>query len=1103
MANANDKNVAHVAGDSVSAGNSASSSRSSQDDQLSSSDSSCNISNNHAGLFVAKSWDHDDGITSDEEELLQTTNNLFENSDSQHVEGLSSEDDCDGLKQVNDPSLLEPAPKSNAKSSTPRCKLGACISSINKTQDESSSGESPFNCKRRRPFTKSKLDSPTDSSPELPKSKSQLRTSKDSDSENDELLQSILDRAETTREQTAALRTRQQEELDRILAELDCEQRISSDKIEGSLETYMKDSLDPSLSPPDKDKICEKSSLDTRKPSLVLVNPYSKTNSRPLNLTIQKDPKVHTEDVQKSNSKTQNPYSKKTAKLILEKAAHPLIQPRQANSFEAPATVDTSKNEVELASVNVSKIGEPDIKITLDPPIPLAPVKILNFGLSNRPIHARQRLAIDSVVNPRFSIWSYKCFNTMQSEMLNTLLRTTNNACISAPTGAGKTCLFEMAVIHVIQQNKKNTLSSNKIVYIAPNKALCEERLSDWSKRLNALNLGLVCTAVTGDHETTLSTFQTIKNSNMIITTPEKWDSLTRRWNENLNFLLQIRLLLLDEVHLLGDPERGCCLETVICRMKIVHRVANRNKSSMRIVAVSATLPNCQDIAAFLECPAVHVFDASYRPVPLTTHVIGCGCNVRNQYLFDRGLNGRVPSLMEAYSDGKPSIVFCHTKKDTEVLAVELATKHALGVSASEVQVLDNFAKRANTSVLQTCLRRGAAFHNAGLDPEDKQLVEEAFASGVVKVLCATSTLAMGVNLPAHLVIVKGTTTWRGTLQRYQPIDTGTLLQMMGRAGRPGFDTRGVSVIMTDNSSKASYEQIARGAVKPVESQLLRKLTESLNTEISQGVILNATQSVWWVQSSFLFKRLSSSPQSYGIKLDGVDDYLMTQCKAAISKLVKHEIIRFSSDRLTISPNTASHVMSQHMVDFDSMTLFMALPQDASEAEILVVLSKCKTLQFPLRRSEKTQLNEVHKVIKYKIDPKVKKFRIQTTDQKTFVLLQVSIGQHYLEDFTLRQEMSQIVDNAQRMLQAIEDYSVKGSKNGAVALASLLLRRSLATSLWGANDGVLNQVRPSAKNCVIQCRIQSIQPFLIAFLASWCRFQDDQKIVRSRYSDIS
>jgi ATP-dependent DNA helicase HFM1/MER3 len=177
--------------------------------------------------------------------------------------------------------------------------------------------------------------------------------------------------------------------------------------------------------------------------------------------------------------------------------------------------------------------------------------------------------------------------------------------------------------------------------------------------------------------------------------------------------------------------------------------------SNLRFLAVSATMPNLTEVASVIEANEAFAFNDSFRPVPLTVHVQACGHIGKNQYFFDKSLNQHVPSLLHRYSKGRPAIVFCHSKKDTEVLAHDL-TKSSSSPSSLNISVLNNFANRANTASLQRFLRCGVAYHHAGLEPSDRKVVEEAFMSGSINCLCATSTLAMGVNLPSHLVIVKG-----------------------------------------------------------------------------------------------------------------------------------------------------------------------------------------------------------------------------------------------------------------------------------------------------------------------------------------------------------
>lgn len=126
---------------------------------------------------------------------------------------------------------------------------------------------------------------------------------------------------------------------------------------------------------------------------------------------------------------------------------------------------------------------------------------------------------------------------------------------------------------------------------------------------------------------------------------------------------------------------------------------------------------------------------------------------------------------------------------------------------------------------LQITAAKGVAFHHAGVDINDRTLVERLFLEGGISVICCTSTLSVGVNLPAHLVILKNTVTWadNGT-KEYVDLE---VMQMLGRAGRPQFDDSGVAVIMTRRENKEKYERMVSGQEK-LESCLHMNLIEHL-----------------------------------------------------------------------------------------------------------------------------------------------------------------------------------------------------------------------------------------------------------------------------------
>lgn len=496
----------------------------------------------------------------------------------------------------------------------------------------------------------------------------------------------------------------------------------------------------------------------------------------------------------------------------------------------------------------------------------------------------------------------------------------------------------------------------------------------------------------------------------------------------------------------------------------------------MRIVGVSATLPNIGDIAAFLQANEAFVFDRSFRPVTLTTHVIGVGyCNENNQYQFWKGIDREVPQIIHRFSQRKPTIVFCHSKAETEKLADMLATTHGIGIRGGENA---DIAGQVRQPKLQRCLYAGTAFHHAGLEVENRRHVEKAFTQGRLRVLCATSTLAMGVNLPAHLVVIKGTRAWRGK-EGFQDLDQASLLQMIGRAGRPGFDTSGTAVIMTDNKSKLKFETLASSGLEPVQSSLLNGLEETFNTEVSQQVITGTDTALNWIKGTLYYVQLCKNPQAFGVTIasdHSVDEHLHGLCHRSIKRLTAIGALLPTQGQGLVALS-ASHIMSHHLVDLQAMELLVQLPFDANQHQLLTRISLIEGLHRPVRRGEKKSLNEMHKMVRYKLEGPKSKVRVKEPSDKVFVLLQALVGGIHVGDYAMHQEMANMSEYASRMLSALEEYSAKGSKHGGLALQAAKLRRCLQTKLWSGNDNVLTQIPGLGMEAVVALKFNRIASF--------------------------
>jgi ATP-dependent DNA helicase HFM1/MER3 len=224
----------------------------------------------------------------------------------------------------------------------------------------------------------------------------------------------------------------------------------------------------------------------------------------------------------------------------------------------------------------------------------------------------------------------------------------------------------------------------------------------------------------------------------IILTTPEKFDAISRRWKDLSGLMDNIGLLCVDETHTIGDS-RGGVLEGIVARCKTMSNVVKSKCLSapppiaaLRVVAVSATINNIDDFAMWLNAQ-VYVFGDEHRPCPLTTHVLGYPSS-HNEFLFQRNLDFRLIDVIRTHAQGKPSLVFCSTRN----LAMGTAT---FLVQNSGSMFIRDFAHRANLEleamkthdkVLSSAIKHGLGIHTAGLDAHDRAQVETLFRQNQV-----------------------------------------------------------------------------------------------------------------------------------------------------------------------------------------------------------------------------------------------------------------------------------------------------------------------------------------------------------------------------------
>ena len=245
--------------------------------------------------------------------------------------------------------------------------------------------------------------------------------------------------------------------------------------------------------------------------------------------------------------------------------------------------------------------------------------------------------------------------------------------------------------------------------------------------------------------------------------------------------------------------------------------------------------------------------------------------------MFMNSLLSKIDGVIQDMSDGCPSLVFCATRKDCERVAVHLAglsddhvtlsssssSSNSYVKSASHQQELRRASNAIqDNEILKQCMRNGVCFHSAALSVSNRKIVERIFRSGKLAVCCTTTTLAQGVNLPARLVVVMSTLQWRGTKRGYVEYDRSTVLQMIGRAGRPQYDKVARAVIMTQQSTRKRYDdELQNGSV--VESNLKDRLVDFMNSEIALGTVNSKASAIAWIERTFFYIRARENPRAY------------------------------------------------------------------------------------------------------------------------------------------------------------------------------------------------------------------------------------------------
>ncbi len=460
------------------------------------------------------------------------------------------------------------------------------------------------------------------------------------------------------------------------------------------------------------------------------------------------------------------------------------------------------------------------------------------------------------------------------------------NVLVVAPTASGKTLVAEMALINAY-------LKGSKGVYVTPLKTLANEKFEEFSYWES---FGVRVGISTGDYD---QPGEWLRRYDIIVATYERMDSIYRL---RPSWLSEVGVVVIDEFHTIGNQDRGAIVE--LLAVKAI-------SEGKQLVGLSATVGNPKELAEWLGSELVL---SNWRPVEL---IEGYFLKKYGVIKFTNGRVERVPggNLVayigkDAIKRGYQALIFRQARNRAESTAKQLARLTRWEPPESEVGIylrkLRESATRGEIEALEPLMRRGVAFHHAGLSLGARKVVEEAFREGAIRLVSATPTLAAGVNMPARRVVIYTRRYEGGYLT---PISIAEYKQMAGRAGRPQYDPYGEAIVADASSDEEGLKYI-RGEPEPVRSTLVseRSMRIHVLALIASEGPLRFDDLYRVLSKTLAFRQLGEVPGSSAIEytLEVLSNLDMIRFERGYLRATKLGLV---VNRLYVDPVTADAVV--------------------------------------------------------------------------------------------------------------------------------------------------------------------------------------------------
>ena len=576
--------------------------------------------------------------------------------------------------------------------------------------------------------------------------------------------------------------------------------------------------------------------------------------------------------------------------------------------------------------------------------------------------------------------------------------------------------------------------------------------------------LGKNVVNLTGETGTDL---KLLAKGHIVISTPEKWDILSRRWKQRAN-VRNIDVFIVDELQLIGGLD-GPVLEVVCSRIRYI---SSQRDKPIRIIALSSSLTNAKDVAQWLGCPSSLTFNfhPSVRPVPLELHIRGFNETHNASRLL--AMSRPVYQGILQHSPKKPVIVFVPTRKQARITAGDILTyaladderSRFLHCSPTDEQFLAAVS-RIGDSILKEMLLDGVGYLHEGLKPAEKKIVELLFNSDAIQVLVVSKNLCWSMTTTAHLVMIMDTQYFNGKQHMYEEYSITDLLQMMGRANRPLKDEDGKCVLFCQSSKKEFFKKFLTDPL-PVESHLDHCLHDHFNAEIVTKTIENKQDAVDYLTWTFLYRRMAQNPNYYnlqGTTHRHLSDHLSELVENTLNELEQSKCISIENE-MDVSALNLGMIAAYYYINYSTIELFsMSLNAKTKIRGLIEIISAATEYQsIPIRHHEDVIL----KSILTKVPNKITNPKWNDPQVKTNLLIQAHLSRLSVPA-ELASDTEVILCRIIRLIQACVDV-LSSSGWLSPALAAMELAQMVTQSVW-PKDSYLKQLPHFTTEIIERC----------------------------------